>query len=73
MNVDNDTGISTLLFLEEFCHKDLQIAHIYIVARELSTHSLEIPNDAYMHATESNSNWLLITKRKLLKADWLKQ
>ena len=60
MKVDNDTGISTLLYLEEFC-QDLQIAHIYI-ARELSTHSLEIPNDAYMHATQSNSNWLLITK-----------
>ena len=61
MKVDNDRGISTLLYSEEFCHKDLQIAHIYI-ARELSTYSLEIPNDAYMHATQSNSNWLLITK-----------
>ena len=72
MKVDNDTGISTLLYLEEFCHKGLQIAHIYIT-RKLSTHSLGIPNDAYMHATQSNSNWLLITQWKLLKADWLKQ
>ena len=38
MKADNDTGISTLLYLEEFYHKDLQIAHIYITRDYLLIH-----------------------------------
>ena len=38
-----------------------------MIAWKLSSHSLEIPNGAY---TRSNSDWLVNTQTRVLRADW---
>ena len=41
-----------------------------MIASELSSNLLEIPNHAY-HATMSKSDWLFISQPNVLRADWM--
>ena len=41
-----------------------------MLALELSSYVLEIPNDALQHSALSNSDWLFNTQSRVLRADW---